>query len=234
MNRTDRLYAIVEELRVAGPKGRTSRWLAERFEVSTRTIKRDITALEESGVPIWAAEGRGGGYRLRREAALPPLTFTDGEATAIAVALASEPGLPFGPDGHTALAKLLGAMQPSQRDATARLASRIWMRLPTATARTAASRTLDEALRQQVVVNIDYRDSHGRQTRSRPVEPLAFARTHGHWFLLAWCRRRQAGRWFRLDRVLAARPTREPFSPRDLVEVFGDPPEDAQPVTIEL
>jgi len=51
MNRTDRLYAIVEELRTAGPGGRTAAWLARRFEVSTRTVKRDLSSLQQAGVP---------------------------------------------------------------------------------------------------------------------------------------------------------------------------------------
>lgn len=232
MNRTERLYAIVEELRVAGPNGRTAGWLAERFEVSRRTIMRDIAALEQADVPVWSVEGRGGGYRLMRDAALPPLTFTAGEATAVAVALAAEPALPFGPDGHTALAKVLGAMDDRQRRRTAELAERIWIRTSADDERSEAARIVDEALRESVVVNLDYEDADGRRTESRPVEPLAFARTGSRWYLLGWCRRRASGRWFRMDRIRDARATRERFEPRDLDEVFGTPPDDAQPVTV--
>lgn len=234
MNRTERLYAIVEELRGAGAQGRSSSWLAGRFEVSVRTIKRDMAALAGSGVPLYAEEGRGGGYRLLGQATLPPLTYTAGEATAIAVALAAEPHLPFGPDGRTALAKILGAMTPQQRTAAAAVANRIWMRLPAAAGRPAASRVLDEALRSGMVANIDYRDARGTLTRRRPVEPLAFARTGGHWYLLAWCRRRRAPRWFRLDRIMAARITRQPVGRHDLAALFGPPPADARPVDLEV
>lgn len=230
MNRTERLYAIVEELRIAGPNGRTAAWLAERFEVSTRTIKRDVRALESADVPVWSVDGRGGGYRLQRSAALPPLAFTAGEATAVAVALAAEPDLPFGPDGRTALAKVLGAMDDTQRSRTEELASRIWMRMPPNRARSPAARVVDEALRASVVVNLDYRDADGKVTLSRPVEPLAFARTEGHWYLLGWCHHADAGRWFRLDRIRDARLTRQLFAPRDLHVTFGTPPPDAHPV----
>ena len=62
MNRTDRLYALVEEMRAVAPRPRSARWLAGRFEVSVRTVERDISALQQSGVPIYAESGRTGGY----------------------------------------------------------------------------------------------------------------------------------------------------------------------------
>jgi predicted DNA-binding transcriptional regulator YafY len=63
MNRTDRLYALVEELRAAAPGSRSAARLAGRFEVSVRTIQRDLLALQEAGVPIWATPGRAEGTR---------------------------------------------------------------------------------------------------------------------------------------------------------------------------
>jgi predicted DNA-binding transcriptional regulator YafY len=233
MNRTERLYSLVEELRLAGAAGRSSAWLAERFGVSTRTIKRDVAALMEAEIPIWALDGRAGGYRLQRAAALPPLAFTTGEATAVAIALAAEPDLPFGRDGRSALTKVLGAMTPAQQQATRDLARRIWFRVPTRRTDPRWSRVLDEAVRTTTVVNLDYEAAEGRATSGRPVEPLGFARTSGHWWLMAWCRERRASRWFRLDRIRAAHATRERFEPRDLGTLFGEPPADAQPVALD-
>src|ERR671910_3615324 len=97
MNRVDRLYAVVEELRAAGPRGRTARRLAERFEVSVRTIERDILALQEAGVPISAQLGRRGGYVLDRSMSLPPLNFTPAEAVALAVGVRGGADTPRGP-----------------------------------------------------------------------------------------------------------------------------------------
>ncbi|UJR85302.1 helix-turn-helix transcriptional regulator [Sandaracinus amylolyticus] len=230
MNRTDRLYALAEELR---RQGRSSTWLAERFEVSSRTIKRDIAALVEAGVPVIADEGRGGGYRLARSANLPPLTFTAGEATAIAIALAAEPDAPFRAEGRAALTKVLGAMTREQRIDAKALAGRVWMRGPATAVRDRSARVLDEALRLGRVVNVAYDDSE-EGLHDHVVEPLAFARTHGHWWLLAWCRTREAGRWLRLDRVRGARLTRERATmDRPLDRVFGEPPPDAGPVRLE-
>lgn len=245
MNRTDRLYAIAEELRRAGPAGRTSAALAERFEVASRTIKRDVLALQEAGLPIWATAGPGGGYVLDASATLPPLTFSAREAIALAVALAMGRALPFAPDGQTALTKLLGAMRPEDRAAAEALGSRIWTRSrpddrdPTdrtgrmrADVRPAAARVVDEAIRDQVVVVIDYTDGSGTRTERRPVEPQVHALHGDQWFLLAWCRRRRAGRWFRLDRIDRAVLTTEKIVPRDLEATFGAVPSDAAPVRV--
>jgi predicted DNA-binding transcriptional regulator YafY len=231
VNRTERMYAIVETLRSAGARGRTTTWLAEHFEVSVRTIKRDMRALQEAGAPVVGQDGRGGGYQLTRSAALPPLTFTGGEATAIAIAIAAEPELPFGRDARAALHKVLAAMSPAQRQEVEALAGRIWMRTPPVGVRTRQAAQLDEALRRSVVARIDYEDGKG-QASQRHIEPLAFARTSGYWYALAWCRTRRAGRWFRMDRIRKVSLTREPITPRDLEEVFGSPPGDAHPVRV--
>lgn len=147
MNRSDRLYALVEELRAAGARGRTAAWLAARFEVATRTIKRDVAGLQRAGVPIGAQGGPGGGYMLDAAATLPPLAFTVREATAVAVALVTQPDLPFCDDARSALAKLLGAMSPEARENAARVVGRVWLRHggDRSSGRWPMARTLDDA-----------------------------------------------------------------------------------------
>jgi predicted DNA-binding transcriptional regulator YafY len=125
MNRTDRLYALVEELRARAPRPMRAADLAARFEVSTRTIERDLLALQEAGVPIWAQPGPGGGYSLNPDTTLPPLNLTPEEAVALATALAAMPAMPFASAGRTALAKLAAVMAAAPRDTAAQLASRI-------------------------------------------------------------------------------------------------------------
>ncbi|WP_219415562.1 helix-turn-helix transcriptional regulator [Pseudonocardia nigra] len=231
MNRTERLYAIAEELRAAGPSGRTGAWLAQRLEVSTRTIKRDIDALLQAGLPLWAQAGPGGGYVLDGATSLPPLNVTGAEAAAIAVALAALPALPFAADARTALSKVLAAMSPAERERAEAIAGRLWLRVPDRPPRPAVARALDEAVRRRQVVVLRYAGQDGSVTE-RAVEPAALAATGGHWYLLAWCRLRQGPRWFRTDRIVAAHLTAEPAPEHDAATLFGTPPEDARPVRL--
>ncbi|MGY1673017.1 helix-turn-helix transcriptional regulator [Geodermatophilus sp. SYSU D00710] len=226
MNRTDRLHALTEELRRAGRRGRTAAELAGWLEVSTRTVKRDVSALQQAGVPIWATAGPGGGYVLDAAATLPPVNFTPAQAVAVAVALAGAPDAPFAVDGRAALAKVLDVLGPAARAEADRLAGRVWVRGPTG--RPDAAAVVEQALAQRRVVALRYRDRHGAETRRR-VEPHLLARTGDHWYLIAWCRDRDAPRWFRWDRIAGAALTTEPAPARD-PSLYGTPPRDARAV----
>ncbi len=232
MNRTDRLFALAEELRISGEQGRSSVELADLFEVSSRTIKRDMAALAEAGIPVWATEGRGGGYRLatkQRALPLPRIEFDEREATAVAVALAAQRESPFAIEAQSALRKIMRSMHSSAVADVERLASRIWTATPTP--RRASARVIDEALRARRVVRIDYEDADGERSR-RAIEPLAYAHQDGHWYVLAWCRLRMGGRSFRLDRIRRATATREVAPDRELDAEFGQAPEGARTLAI--
>src|SRR5437879_3203038 len=115
VNRTDRLYALVEELRRRAPRPMRAEELAHRFEVSSRTVERDLLALQQAGVPIWAQPGPGGGYSLNADTSLPPLNLTPAEAAAIATALAATRAMPFAEAGRSALNKLAGVKATAPR-----------------------------------------------------------------------------------------------------------------------
>lgn len=123
MNKTERMYALVEELRAVAPRARSAAWLARRFEVSSRTIERDLSALQQAGVPIWATNGRRGGYCLDATMTLPPLNFTPDEAVAVALAMAGP--TPLGEAARSGLAKIVAAMSPAARRGAAALVRRI-------------------------------------------------------------------------------------------------------------
>ncbi len=197
-------------------------------------------------MPIAASGGPGGGYVLDGSATLPPITFTVGEAIAVAVAVATQHPPLFAADGRRALTKLLGAVPPTARDQAETLAGRVWVRgvrgdrpvarppqaPPGGGSASAAQRVVEEAVRTGTVVVIDYVDAGGRTSIRRPVEALGLADPGTGWCLLAWCRQRDDGRWFRLDRITAAHATTQPVVSRDVATAFGVPPADAGPVTL--
>ncbi len=225
MNRTDRLYALVEELRGTSPRPRTAAWLASRFEVSTRTVKRDISALQQAGVPIWVSIGPGGGYVLEASATLPPIAFTTGEALALAVALAVGQDLPFEIEGRSALQKVVGSMDDRTRLRFEEEASRVYVRETVVEPSPRAMRVIEAAVRAGTAVKMRYLDGAGTATE-RTIEPLAMGLDRDRWLIFAWCRLRADGRVFRLDRVQEAWSTRERIPERDLMATFGEIPAD--------
>ncbi|MFF2268396.1 helix-turn-helix transcriptional regulator [Cellulosimicrobium cellulans] len=252
MNRTERLYAIAEELRRAGRTGTTGPRLAAALEVSERTIKRDVAALQQAGLTIWAQAGPGGGYVLDPSASLPPVNFTPGQAVAVAVALATlPPGSPFAVDALAARGKVWDVLAAGDRERAEALAARVWVRhdagsapsdddgrshggdgggdlVGRARSHLGVLRAVEQSLAGSRVLAIRYRDGRGA-TSARRVEPVLLAHTDGRWYLVAWCRSREAIRWFRLSRIERADLTAQTYAPRP-VEDVGEPPAGAAAV----
>jgi predicted DNA-binding transcriptional regulator YafY len=225
MNRTDRLYAMVEELRAVAPRPRSARWLAQRFEVCVRTVERDIGALQESGVPIYAEPGRVGGYALDKAHTLPPVNVTPSEAMAIAVALGRLDDLPFADAARSALRKLVAVMPPADAARADELARRVHLlRRPDTPPPPPVPQVVIEALASGKVLLIEYKDKRGAAT-TRPVEPMGYVGGINYWYLLAWCRLRDALRAFRLDRIVGATATDEVVTPRPVNPADIDIPE---------
>jgi predicted DNA-binding transcriptional regulator YafY len=207
VNRTDRLYALVEELRAVAPRPRSARRLAARFEVSVRTVERDVSALQQSGVPIYAETGRTGGYCLDKARTLPPVNLTPGEAVAMALALRRLDGSPFRSEAGSALRKLIAAMQADDAAAARDLAGRIHLLGGTSPA-PPVPRVVADALSSGRVLRIGYNDRKGAET-TREVEPLGYISRAAHWYLVGWCRQRGALRVFRTDRITSVSITAE-------------------------
>jgi predicted DNA-binding transcriptional regulator YafY len=226
VNRTDRLYALVEDLRASAPRPRSARQLAARYEVSPRTIERDILALQESGVPVYAEPGRTGGYAIDKTMTLPPVNFTAAEMVAIAVALARDERTPFEAATRSALRKVLAVASAGQAAEAAQLLDRVrlvstgWAGSPPP----GVPLVIQEAITARHVLRLDYRDRSDRVT-VREVEPVAFVATRNQWYLMAWCRLRDGGRAFRLDRILAAVDTGAPAPPRSYRDLAVDIPD---------
>ncbi|MFD9164603.1 helix-turn-helix transcriptional regulator [Streptomyces sp. NPDC059558] len=218
VNRTERLYALVEELRAVSPRPRSARWLADRFGVSTRTIERDLSALQQSGVPLYAEPGRSGGYAVDKDHTLPPLTITPAEAAALGVALHALSGTPFAADARSALHKVFAVMPQRDRQAARELAARVRLAAHPALP-SALPHTLRVALSNRRLLHLRHGDARGEVTEST-VEPLGLL-GGDHWYLIGWCRLRDAVRDFRIDRIQEARALEETAEPRpvDLSEL---------------
>ncbi len=228
MNRTDRLYALVEELRAISPRPRSANWLATRFEVSSRTVERDIGALQQAGVPIYAEPGRRGGYTLDKTHTLPPVNVTPAEAVAIAVALEGLGGTPFAEPARSALRKLVAVMPARDAAAARDLAGRVVL-LRAGPDAPAVPAAVARALSDRRVLRFGYRDRHGVPSR-REIEPLGYIGGREHWYLIGWCRLRDAVRCFRLDRIVDPVLADEVVAPRPVdLTALGIPHEPRTP-----
>jgi predicted DNA-binding transcriptional regulator YafY len=162
----------------------------------------------------------------RATVTLPPVTLTPEEAAAIAVALAAQPDGPYAADGRAALEKVVGVLEPDANRRAQLLATSLWVRAEAD--RSAEVRSVvEQALTYRRVVLLRYRDGRGAVSR-REVEPQLLARSGRHWFLVAWCRERQAVRWFRQDRIEGVEVTGE-TAPRRALTDLGGPPPDGHP-----
>jgi len=213
MRRADRLFDIIQSLRRAnGPM--TAAALADKLEVTARTIYRDIAALQASHVPIEGAPGLG--YVLRRGFDLPPLMFTADEADAIAIGVRllrrlRDPKLQEA--AESVLAKLAdvvpGPLQPHL------VAAPVYVSDGSAAEPAGIDLAeLRRAVHQTRKLAIDYADEEGRQTR-RTIWPLAMVYYVDVTLIGAWCELRQDFRHFRVDRVLSSNVLDERFPADD-------------------
>ncbi len=222
MNRLERLFAISDAVRRAAPSAVSAARLAEQFEVSRRTIERDLASLELAGVPLFAERGRTGGHRSLERADRVIVTLSVAEVAALLIALAAGgPDLPFADAGKTATARLLDGLPDATRVGVDELRSRVRTR-PGANGRTGVRvrRTIEEGVQRCVVVNIDYIDRNGCSTR-RVVDCVGFVHGGDGWYLIGWCHLRRAGRMFRLDRIASARLTKRPAARHDVDSTLG-------------
>ncbi len=195
--------------------------LAERLEVTERTVRRDVDRLRELGYPIDATPGSNGGYRLAAGAHLPPLVFDDDEAVAVAIGLRAAAGAAI--DGiedasMRALAKTEQVLPDRLRRRVSALnTSVVSLRRPDGddVVDPDALSVLATACRDHEEVRFDYRRPDGDDSR-RLVEPHQLVAAGRRWYLVAWDLRRNDWRTFRLDRLSGARLAGRRFAPRDI------------------
>ncbi len=221
VNRTDRLQAVIEALRSAAPEKLTSTELASRFEVTARTIERDLSSLREAGVPVVAPSGRQGGYSLDLHHTIPPVHLNAAEATAVVVSLARNTGGRFAESNLTARRKVLGAMSAVDAGAARRLSGQVHGIQKAADELVPAS-VIQDAIGSHEVVNIRYRRDDGTIS-TREIEPIGLVSRDRAWQVVAWCRLRDDHRTFRLDRIEEATSTGEVSPERQATSEFSFP-----------
>ncbi|MFJ5631553.1 helix-turn-helix transcriptional regulator [Streptomyces goshikiensis] len=196
--------------------------LAERLDVTARTVRRDVDRLRELGYPIAATRGPDGGYRLDAGTELPPLLFDDDQAVALAVALQTAAGTGAGIEEAAAR-----ALNTVRQVMPARLRHRIDGLRVTAVER-APDRprpqadpqvllTLSAAVHARHLLRFDYPAADGATDAPvRRVEPHHLVTWGGRWYLVAWDLDRTDWRTFRADRIGPRSATGPRFTPREL------------------
>lgn len=197
--------------------------LAERLEVSTRTVRRDVDRLRELGYPVHATKGPDGGYRLEAGADLPPLLFDDEQAIAVAVALQTATTSVTGIEEAA-----LRALATIRQVMPARLRGRVDALDVTAVERGGWERprvdaqhliAIGSAVRAREVLRFDYASPDADPGELRPprrVEPHHLVTWGGRWYLVAWDLERSDWRTFRVDRMAPKSPNGPRFSRRGL------------------
>ncbi|MGA4987659.1 helix-turn-helix transcriptional regulator [Nonomuraea bangladeshensis] len=194
--------------------------LAERLDVSPRTVRRDVDRLRELGYPITATKGPEGGYRLTPGTDLPPLLFDDDQAVALAIALhhATATGADIAEGAARALTTVRQVMPARLRhriDALHVTAVEPPTTRPRARTDSALLMTISAAVHAREILRFDYAPGGEDDGPPRRVEPHHLLTWRGRWYLLAWDLDRNDWRTFRADRITPKVPTGPRFTPRE-------------------
>jgi predicted DNA-binding transcriptional regulator YafY len=205
MNRIDRLFAIATQLQARHHIRAVD--LANLFEVSLRTIYRDVAALSESGIPVVSLPGQG--YALADGYFLKPLRLTTQEATALVLGArllsgSASPDLAHSAD--SAVAKILAIIGDEPRRQLQEIENAIELNIATSSPDRLDLDdervvTLRHAILDRRVISLRYFGRNRAEETIRKVEPLRLGYMNGAWYLAAYCQLRQEERAFRLDRI---------------------------------
>ena len=208
--RLSRLTAILTHLQTK--RLLTAPTLADKFNVSIRTIYRDVRALEQAGVPIITEDGKG--YTLMEGYKIPPVMFSESQANALILAeqlVLKNKDTSFIKDYTEAIDKIKAVLRQSEKDKANLLADRTRFEQNLNRERNSNNISqLQQALTNFQLIKIDYTNEQD-ETTIRTVEPFALISTTENWLLIAWCCLRKEFRYFRLDRITKLQVLTEKF-----------------------
>jgi predicted DNA-binding transcriptional regulator YafY len=215
MNRIDRLFGIL--LLLQRKRRVRAEDLARTYEISERTIYRDMLALQEIGVPIVSLPGVG--YELVEGYYLPPLLFSPSEASALFLSarmLMAHTSGHLSADAESALSKIAVVLPGRMRQEAEHLAETIEFVIPPVRFDTNDARlaTFQQAIRERRVVRLRYHSYNRDQTTERDIEPDYLTYSNGTWYINGYCRLRDDMRAFRFDRIERLELLADTFVPR--------------------
>ena len=193
--------------------------LAEDFQITPRTIYRDIIALEESGVPILPIDGKG--YSLVEGYSIPPVMFTESEANALILAemiIAKTKDGSLIKEFNKATDKIKSVLKNSEKQKANFLSNRITIGKNWDNAITSSHLSeIQKAITNFDLIKIEYQKENDPNTSERTIEPFAIYHTpYDEWILTAWCRLRNEFRNFRMDRIIKFQKLDEKFTPHKI------------------
>lgn len=194
----------------------TAKFVADKFGISTRTVYRDIRALEEAGVPILTEEGKG--YSLMQGYVIPPVMFSETEANALITAeqiVITNKDQSFVKNYIEAITKIKAVLKHNTKNKAELLSERIQIRNnPDRKTTSDYLSLLQLAITNFQLTGISY-TSETDEVTERIIEPLALYSTQENWILIAYCRLRKEKRAFRLDRIKELNTLSENFEPHN-------------------
>jgi len=213
--RLARLTEIVTQLQ--SKKLLTATSLAYTYNVSIRTIYRDIRTLEKSGIPIITEEGKG--YSLMEGYQLPPVMFTENEANALITAeqlIRKNKDASLVENYSNAITKIRSVLRSSQKEKTNLLTQRIQFRVNSDNEKSSEYlMAIQTAITDFQLLKIVYRSLQNERTE-RIIEPFAIYSTQENWLLIGFCRLRKDFRAFRIDTIQKLNVQNEIFEPHDM------------------
>ncbi len=212
MKRLHRLTAILVKLQ--SKKVVQAAELADKFEVSLRTIYRDMQALTDAGVPIGAEAGTG--YFLVDGYSLPPVMFTEKEANALLTAskiIETNNDQSLINEYQGAVDKVIAVLKSTQKEKLELLEQRVFSYTKNEILPSNSLLIIQQAITDYRVLEIKYTAANKEFTK-RQVEPLGVYFTNNIWVMIAYCRLRKDYRQFRTDRILNLIETQEFFPPQ--------------------
>lgn len=219
MNRIDRLTAILIQLQ--SKRIVKAEEIAQRFEISLRTVYRDVRALMEAGVPIGSEAGTG--YFIVDGYHLPPVMFSQDEASAMLLAgklVERMTDHSVKKAFESALLKIKSVLNDDEKDHLELLQATVEVSRMSQSASAQFPNNfltdIQKALVNREVLEIEYQSTHDQQTK-REVEPIGIQYYSGAWHLIGWCRLREGYRDFRADRIRVLVATGKKFDGRNLL-----------------